>query len=279
MTHDRKITVLANLIVYCVIACVAALLLWLAIPLKTIIVPAGFTGVPIDNPWFFGKEGVRKEVKSPGRHWEWNTTDFQLVPSTPIRQIVDIDDFTTSDNYRVDFSSSVIMLIKGPSNIVSDWTMKFWSTSIESEYKALSRQAVKPHTLNELMGNATILSEIDTKITNQLREFINTRGIPVEVIGVALGQAKPNKAVFDQIEETARVVEEKRTYTEKAQAETQRKNSESNRAAADNAYRNALGMSTTEYVTLQVTKMQTEACIKASQCVIGIDRIVTDRAK
>lgn len=51
-------------------------------------------------------------------------------------------------------------------------------------------------------------------------------------------------------------------------AEDKRAESEKARADADNAYRNAIGLNVSEFVTLQVADKQIEACKAAKECVI-----------
>lgn len=253
--------------------------LWAFFPRKTITVPPGFAGVPVDSPWLWGDSGVRNESKAPGRYWEWKTTEYRMVPTTPLRQPVQIDDFTTSDNYRVDFSSVVNMRISDPVSVVSVWTLQFWSVSILSEYNAIARRAVKKYPLIDLMGSNDVLTEIDNEITAGLRAFIAMRKIPAVVDGVAMGQARPNTIVFNQIEETARVVQERLTYVERGKAEQERTKSETQRAIADKAYRNSMNISVEEFTTLQLMKMQTDACVKAAQCFIGVDKVATSKSR
>ena len=92
---------------------------------------------------------------------------------------------------------------------------------------------------------------------------------------LTLSQTRPNKVVFDQIEETARVEVERKTYVQKAASEEKRLDSETKRALADKAYRNSMDLSPSQYADLQIAQLQAEACMKAAQCFIGIDRVAT----
>lgn len=244
-------------------------------PMKWVIVDAGFRGVAIDKPYFFGEQGTRKETLAPGRHLEWETTTIVPVADTPLRQAVFLDDLTTADNNRVDFHSAVMFSIQDHSDLVSNWTLQFWSRVVDAEYRAIVRQAVRPYNLPQLMGDNVIAAAIDEEITAKLKAFIADRNIRIIIHGVALGQAKPNKAVFDQIEETARLVQENRSLAQQKLNQTERKESERARAEADKMYMNELGISRDQYMAMTLANIQADACKSAKQCFIGIEKIVS----
>jgi hypothetical protein len=77
---------------------------------------------------------------------------------------------------------------------------------------------------------------------------------------MTVGRANPPDAIKNQRIETA--AQEQRVQTEKqiAQAEDQRKNAETARAAADNAYRQAIGLTPEQYVQLKRIEMEVKVC-------------------
>jgi len=77
---------------------------------------------------------------------------------------------------------------------------------------------------------------------------------------MTVGRANPPDAIKNQRVETA--AQEQRVQTEKQikLAEDQRKAAEEARAAADNDYRQALGLSPEQFVQLEQIKMQREVC-------------------
>lgn len=273
MSHRNNDNYITNIVVGTVLIAIALLVMWFMFPMRTMHVGAGQLAVAVEKPYFFGNKGVRPEPVQSGRWWEWKTTEYILVKNTPYKQSVIIDDFVTIDNYRVDFQSQVILRVIDPTVLVDKWTLDFWNQSVNGEYSMMVRKEIKSNTLIDVMGNNVVLATIDDNLTTNLRTFIKERNIPVEVIGVTLGQARPNKVVFDQIEETARVEVERQTHVQRAASEEKRAEAESKRAAADNAYRNAVNLSPTQYAEMQIARMQTDACIKAAQCFIGLDRV------
>ena len=77
---------------------------------------------------------------------------------------------------------------------------------------------------------------------------------------MTVGRANPPDAIKNQRVETA--AQEQRVQTEKQikLAEDQRKSAEESRAAADNAYRQAIGLSPEQYVQLKRIEMELKVC-------------------
>jgi len=77
---------------------------------------------------------------------------------------------------------------------------------------------------------------------------------------MTVGRANPPDAIKSQRIETA--TQEQRIQTEQQTklAEVQRKSAEEARAAADNAYRQAIGLSPEQYVQLKRIEMENRVC-------------------
>lgn len=252
----------------------ALALLWVFFPWKTVTIDPGYVGVYNDKPYIFGKNGIRKhEVMQPGREWVWKSTEIIPVLSVPFKQPVRIDDFSTVDNYLVDFDSTVSLRILDAPSVVADWRLTFWTESILAEYNSITRREVAKYKLYELMSNQQALQTLDQNITENLSTYLKKIGIKVVAENVALGRAKPTTEVLAQINETARQNEAKATNIQKAAAELERKQAEKNRALADMEYATTMNISPSQFTAIRIVEMQTQACIKAANCVIGIDRI------
>lgn len=253
---------------------VLAIISYFAFPWKTVVTAPGTKGVYMDKPYFVGDGGIRRhEVMNPGRKWVWKSTDVIGVLDVPYKEAVRIDDFSTKDNYLVDFDSTISLRILDHAAIVAEWKLTFWTQTLQAEYNSIVRREVSKYELYELMSDPVKLAELDKSITDKLSAYIVSIKIPVKVENVALGRAKPTTEVLAQINETARQKEAKATNINKAAAEEQRKESESKRALADKAYANEMGMNPSQFVQLRMVEMQTAACMKATNCVIGLDRI------
>ena len=93
-------------------------------------------------------------------------------------------------------------------------------------------------------------------------DYIAQAKLPIRLIDVTVGRANPPDSIKNQRIETA--AQEQRANTEKQRklAEDQRKEAEQARAASDNAYRNALGMSSEQFIQLEAIHAQREICLK-----------------
>lgn len=261
-------------IIFAIIGIVACIIAWTAFPWKTVVVRPAHDGVIVEKPYFFGAGGVRRsEILPPGRWWVWKSNEVIEVVSVPYKQEVRIDDFATKDNYLVDFDTIISLRIKDAPAIIADWRITFWSESLKAEYNSIVRREVAKYTLYELMSDTVKLGQLDNDITTKMREYIASIKIPVVVEAVALGRAKPTAEVQAQINETARQTEAKQTNVKKAAAEEDRKKAEDKRAEADMAYASKMQISPAQFTALRIAEMQTEACKKATNCVIGLDRV------
>lgn len=260
--------------IFAVVGIVAAILLWVLFPWKTVVVRPAHDGVIVEKPYFFGAGGVRRdEILSPGRWWMWKSNEVIEVVAVPYKQEVRIDDFATKDNYLVDFDSTVSLRIKDSAGIIADWRITFWSESLKAEYSSIVRREVSKYTLYELMSDTVKLAKLDNDITTKMREYLVSIKIPVVVENVSLGRAKPTAEVQAQINETARQTEASQTNVKKAAAEIERKTAEEKRADADKAYASKMNINPEQFTALRIAEMQTQACMKATNCVIGLDRV------
>src|SRR6266850_1878026 len=104
------------------------------------------------------------------------------------------------------------------------------------------------------------LDAIDAEIRDALKAFIKEKGLPIQLVTMTVGRANPPDAIKNQRIETA--TQEQRIQTEQQTklAEVQRKSAEEARAAADNAYRQAIGLSPEQYVQLKRIEMENRVC-------------------
>lgn len=111
---------------------------------------------------------------------------------------------------------------------------------------------------------------IDEEVTIALQELIKGSGLPVQILGVSMGRAKPNDVVLAQMNETAAQQQRKKTLIEATAAEAERKKEQIAKAEADNAYRNAMGLSPTMFIQLEQIKRFSEACAaQGNVCVVN----------
>ena len=213
--------------------------------------------VLVYKPWFFGHGGVDEKAVETGQVWCVFSTDKVYFKTVPVKNQVDMDDLFSDDNTPLDFHTIIITQIeKGKSPILlqnygTDWFM----TNIYNYYCNLIRDHISQHSPFDLMSNRKILNEIDTKVLNQMKEYVaelsKEKEFPVIIRQVTIGKAIPNKEQLAEMNKTARAVQAKQTQEREAEVQLAREKAERQRAKADKAYREELGLSTQEFINLK----------------------------
>jgi regulator of protease activity HflC (stomatin/prohibitin superfamily) len=118
------------------------------------------------------------------------------------------------------------------------------------------------------MSDPIAASQVDTEITEGVRALVKEEKLPIVIRSVSLGRAKPNENVLAQMNETAAQQQRQKTLVAATLAEKDREQEQIAKAKADNAYRNAMGLSPDMFIQLEAIKRFSDAC-KTSTCVIG----------
>lgn len=243
-------------------------LTWL-FAMRTETVEPGNELVIVDKPYFFGSKGVRDETLKEGRILLWRTSDVVSIRKTPLAIQVKFDDLSSQDSYLLDFESTIQFQIVDARRIVSDFGAKDWfSNNVQRQYMAIVREAVKKQTMTNMMSNPDTSTTVDNDITRQVEQLIIDSKLPIRILGVTLGRAKPNDNVLAQINLTAQQLQRNKTLVAATEAELQRAKEQTAKAAADNAYRNAIGMSPEQFIQLEAIKAYAGACERSDRCVV-----------
>lgn len=241
---------------------------WFAF-MHTETVEPGFHGVIVDKPYFFGTDGVRKEPLKEGRILLWRTSDLQAVRVTPQSIQVKFDDFSSADNILLDFESTIQYQIVDAVRLVNEFGDGWFDNNIGRQYAAIVREAIKKKTMTDMMSNVSAAQEVDKEVTDGIIALVKESNLPIRIIGVSLGRAQPNKNVLDQMNETAAQQQRLKTLVEAEKAEVQRAKEQTARAAADNAYRNAIGLSAEQFIHLEAIKRYSDACkAQGNTCIV-----------
>jgi regulator of protease activity HflC (stomatin/prohibitin superfamily) len=221
---------------------------------------AGHEIVLIEKPWFFGHGGVDDTPVKTGRTWAAVTTDGVDVYMQPRRFEVNLPDTMTSDGVPISFHAIITLQVTDSVSLVKNFGPDWYANNIEQPFAQFVRQAVRKRGMNETAISTTALDAIDAEIRDQLSAFIKDKSVPVRLVTMTVGRANPPDAIKNQRIETA--AQEQRVQTEKQVklAEDQRALAEASRAAADNAYRQAVGLSAEQFIQLEQIKMLRAAC-------------------
>ena len=229
---------------------------------------AGTETVVTDTPLFFGKGGVRPETLKPGAEWIWSTTKRDVVNPKPVMIPVTIDDFVSEDNILLDFDASVTVQVTNWPLMMSLYGEQWWKNNLERPYQAMVREQVKQKSMKAMMSDITAAKEVDDNLTKNLTDKVKELNLPVRILEISLGKAKPNPKILEQMNETAAQQQRLLTLEQARLAEVKRKEEQTAKAQADNAYRNTIGLSAEEYVRLQLADKLIAACREAKECVL-----------
>ena len=115
-------------------------------------------------------------------------------------------------------------------------------------------------TKHEKDSGNRVLDAIDNEIHDALVAFLKEKNLPVRLVTMTVGKANPPDSVKHQRIETATQEQRIRTENQRKLAEDQRLMAETSRAAADNAYREHMGLSPEQFIALERIKMEMEVC-------------------
>lgn len=221
---------------------------------------AGHEVVLVEKPWFFGHGGVDPESVKTGRTFAAISTEGVDVYMQPQRFEADLPDTMTSDGVPISFHAIVTLQVTDSVALIKKFGSDWYKNNVEQPFGQFVRQTVRQHGMNETAISSTAIDAIDGQIRSDLEEFIKDKQLPIRLVTMTVGRANPPDAIKNQRVETA--TQEQRVQTEKQikLAEDQRKLAEESRAAADNAYRQAIGLSPEQYVQIKRIEMERAVC-------------------
>lgn len=217
--------------------------------------------VLIYKPWFFGHGGVDNNAVESGLTWCFWSTHSETFKIIPQKHQVDMDDLFSDDNTPLDFHTIIITQIeKGKSPILlQNYGVDWFNTNIYNYYCNLVRDHISQHSPFDLMSNRAILNEIDNKILSQMQEYVSalskSKEFPIIIKQVTIGKAAPNAEQLAEMNKTAKAVQAKQTQEREFEVQLAREKTEKQRAIADKAYREELGLSTTDFINLKWIEM------------------------
>lgn len=239
---------------------------------------AGYQAVLVEKPVIFGHGGIDPDPVTTGLTFIAPTTDVIYVSMQPIAVEEKFTDLMSSDGVPLEFDAQIILQVTDSVTIVKNFGGDTWyPNNIEKQFQNLTRQAVRKYTSQDAAINSSAIDKIDAEVTDNLTTYLEKTKLPVKLIKVTVGKAMPPDAIKHQRIETAQQEQRVLTMQQATLAEDARKNAETARAQADNAYKSAMGLSPDQYVALERIKMQQAACTNPnSHCVFGGGSVLVD---
>lgn len=220
---------------------------------------------------FFGDGGMSRTPMTVGTSIHWLTTDYTIVNKKPWAVKVEFDNFSSRDNIMLDLDTTVILKTANSVTFVAGFgsdQASVFKSNLEGPFGQMVRDVVKTQPFQDMMSNPETAKNMDASVKQKLTAYMTTNGIPLQVVSVSLGRAKPTQVVLDQVNATAAQEQRQKTELATIAAENTRADAEKARALADKAYATNLGYTTEQYAEMQIANIQADACKKAQQCVI-----------
>lgn len=222
----------------------------------------GHEAVLVKHPLLFGHGGVDPETIKTGRTFVALTTDERMVDMRPILKKIHLEDMMTKDRVPLDFDATMRMQTVDSYVLIRDYGSfdRFYDINIDKVFQNAARQEIRQHTMNETALSSEAIDVIDKNITTFLMKYIKDEKFPVILKDITVGKANPPDDIKQQCVETA--AQQQRIETEKQRklAEDQREMAEKARAVADNAYRESMQMSPSQFLQLEQIKAMKQMC-------------------
>lgn len=221
---------------------------------------AGQESVLVYKPFIFGHGGVDDMPISTGATWCVITTDHKEFPITPVTITEDFTNMIPSDNTPVSFSVYLKCQIqKGRTpelykNFSADW----YAHSLQASFRTMVRDKASAFKMFDLASKREISSQLERDIFKDISEYSKKLNLPVDLLQVSIGAITPPEQVLTETKNTAAQNQSILTQSARANAELSRKQAEINKAIADNAYKNQMGMSVSEYLSLRHLEIEKE---------------------
>lgn len=213
--------------------------------------------VLVMQPWFFGKGGVYPKPVNTGLEWCAATTYEVIFKVTPIRYDETFNDIFSNDNTPLDFNTYIVIEIeKGKTPILlQNYGENWYKNNIQVPYRNKTREFVSTYSPFDLISNRDVLSEIDVKVLEYMKQHIielsKVKELPIKVISVTTGAAKPNEDQLAEMNQTAAAIQKTKTQERLKEMETVREEAEKQRAKADKAYMREMNLTADQYIQLR----------------------------
>lgn len=219
---------------------------------------AGEEAVLIHKPYIFGHGGVDEKPVETGRQYEWFSTDYVIVSMLPQKFDEKLDDAASNDNTLLDFNTQIqLQVIDNKSPIlIKNYGPNWYVNVIQEVYRNTVRNYISKFGPFDLMSNREVLDSINFAVKRDMEGYIaelsgKSGEMPVNVVNVVVGRAIPNEKQKAEMDNTAAATQAKRTEESRLEMLKAKEAAERQRAIADKAYQEELGLSTDQFIQLK----------------------------
>ncbi|MBR6649114.1 MAG: SPFH domain-containing protein [Bacteroidaceae bacterium] len=218
----------------------------------------GQEAVLIHKPWMFGHGGVDETPVETGLAYTWLSTDYVTVNMLPQKYDETLDDVTSNDNTLLDFNTQIQLQVKNNKSavLVANYGLNWYDNVVRERYRNTVRNYISKYGPFDLMSNREVLDSINQMVKNDIIQHIasvseKSGELPIDVIDVLVGRAIPNDKQKEEMNLTAAATQAKRTEESRREMLVAKEAAERQRAIADKAYQEELGLSTDQFIQLR----------------------------
>ena len=219
---------------------------------------AGEEGVKVHKPWIFGTGGIDMTPVETGLEYTWLSTDYVIVNMLPRAYDEDLDDATSNDNTLLDFNTQIQLQVKDNKSpvLIKNYGVDWYNSVIKEVYRNTVRGYISKYGPFDLMSNREVLDSINLFVKNDIQNYISLLSskqgeLPIDVVNVVVGRAIPNERQKAEMDATAAATQAKRTEESRREMRVAREAAERQRAIADKAYQEELGLTTDQFIQLR----------------------------
>ena len=218
----------------------------------------GQEAVLIHKPWIFGHGGVDKTPIETGLAYTWLSTDYVIVNMLPQKYDETLDDVTSNDNTLLDFNTQIQLQVKDNKSavLIANYGLNWYDNVVRERYRNTVRNYISKYGPFDLMSNREVLDSINQMVKEDIIDHIasvseKSGELPVNVIDVLVGRAIPNEKQKEEMNLTAAATQAKRTEESRREMLVAKEAAERQRAIADKAYQDELGLTTDQFIQLR----------------------------
>lgn len=216
--------------------------------------------VLVIKPFFFGHGGVDDEPISTGATWVAWTTDHMDFTITPMTITEPFKNMIPKDNTPISFDAYLkVQVQQGKTPILyKNFGAAWYEHNLQATFRTMVRDKASVYEMFELASKREISSRLEKEIHQEMVAYAKAINLPVTIMQVSMGAITPPEQVLNETKNTAAQNQSILTQKARANAELSRKQAEINKAIADKAYMNQMGMSTPEYLSLRQLEIEKE---------------------
>ena len=219
---------------------------------------AGQEAVKVHKPWFFGTGGVDMTPVETGLEYTWLSTDYVIVSMLPTKYDEKLDDVTSNDNTLLDFNTQIQLQVQDNKSpvLIKNYGENWYTNVIQEVYRNTVRNYISKFGPFDLMSNREVLDSINVAVKKDMENHIATLTkksgeLPITVVNVLVGRAIPNDMQKQEMNRTAAATQAKRTEESRKEMLEAKEAAERQRAIADKAYQDELGLTTDQFIQLR----------------------------